>query len=147
MSATTERPASLAIDDVAVGDALPELAVEVTATMVIGAAIASRDFEPVHHDRDAARAAGLPDIFLNILTTNGLVVRLVTDWAGPEAIVRKSDIRLGVPHCAGQRLTLTGEVAAVELDRRLVTVAVRGRNDGGEHVTGIVEVDLPGGDG
>jgi len=146
MSATTERPASLAIDDVAVGDTLPELAIDVTATMVIGAAIASRDFEPVHHDRDAAQAAGLPDVFLNILTTNGLVVRLVTDWAGPEAIIRKSAVRLGVPHCAGGRLRLTGEVTAVDAASGLVIVAVRGSNRDGDHVTGTVDVDLPAGD-
>jgi acyl dehydratase len=128
---------------VAVGDELGELAVEVTAGVIIGAALASRDFEPVHHDRDAAQASGLPDIFLNILATNGFVVRYVTDWAGPEAIVQRSDIRLGVPHVAGETLRLTGTVT--RRDGAIVDVAVRGRNTTGDHVTGTVTVDLGAG--
>lgn len=126
---------------VEVGDVLPDLTVDVTATFVISSALASRDFEPVHHDRRAVEEAGMRDVFLNILTTNGLVVRLVTDWAGPDAVVRRSTIRLGVPCYAGDTLALTGEVAAV--DGRHVTVAVRGTCSLGDHVTGSVEVDLP----
>ena len=125
-----------------VGDTLPEVAVDVTATFIVGAALASRDFEPVHHDRAAANASGLPDIFINILASNGLVVKYVTDWAGPDAIVRRSSVRLGVPHYAGDTLRITGEVAAVHDDGN-VDVAVRGRNQTGDHVSGTVTVNLP----
>jgi acyl dehydratase len=125
-----------------VGDSLPEVAVDVTATLIVSAALASRDFEPVHHDRAAANAAGMPDIFINILASNGLVVKYVTDWAGPEAIVRRSSIRLGVPHLARETLRITGEVAAVR-DGGDVDVDVRGRNTMGDHVSGTVTVNLP----
>ena len=128
---------------VAVGDALPETPLEISATFIVSAALASRDFEPVHHDRAAANASGMQDVFLNILASNGLVVRYVTDWTGPDAIVRKSSIRLGVPHFAGETLTLTGSVAAVH-DSGDVEIAVRGTNLRGEHVTGTVTVNLPG---
>ena len=60
----------------------------VTPTVVVSTAIATRDFYPVHHDRDFAVRSGSRDIFLNILTSTGLVARYVTDWAGPEAAVR-----------------------------------------------------------
>jgi hypothetical protein len=127
--------------DIGEGTALPELALDISATVIIGAALASRDFERVHHDRAFAQASGMPDIFLNILATNGFVVRYVTDWAGPDAIVKQSSIRLGVPHYAGQTLTLTGTVMAVRDDGD-VEIAVRGRNATGDHVTGTVTVNL-----
>ncbi len=125
----------------AVGDALPELQLDITPTVVIAAALASRDFERVHHDRDAAQAAGMPDIFLNILATNGFVVRYVTDWTGPDAEVKQSSIDLGVPHYAGDTLRFTGTVAEVRDDGDL-DIAVEGTNSLGQHVTGRVTVNL-----
>lgn len=124
-----------------VGERLPELSVELTPTFIIGAALASRDFEEVHHDRDIARERGSEDIFLNILATQGLVVRLVTDWAGAGAVVRHSSVRLGVPAYAGDRLTLTGEVTDVA--DGVVGVSVRGQVARGDHVTGSVQVEVP----
>ena len=92
-------------------DMLPELAVPLTTTTVVTTALATRDFTAVHHDRAAARAQGSADIFLNILTSMGLTQRFVTDWAGPRALVRAIDVRLGAPAYAGDTLTLTGRVA------------------------------------
>ena len=95
---------------VTTGTVLPELVIDVTPTFVISTAIATRDFQDVHHDRDKAVARGGKDIFINILTTTGLVQRYVTDWAGPDALVRKVDIRLGVPCYAGDTLAISGRV-------------------------------------
>jgi acyl dehydratase len=92
------------------GAVLPELVIDVTPTFVIAVAIATRDFQDVHHDRDRAVERGGKDIFVNILTTTGLVQRYVTDWAGPQAIVRQIAIRLGVPCHAGDKLTFSGRV-------------------------------------
>ena len=139
MTNTATRGAS--VEDLAVGDALPELVLEISASVVIGAALASRDFERVHHDRSYAQDSGMRDIFLNILATNGLVVRYVTDWAGPAAIVKQSSIRLGVPHYAGDTLTFSGTVADVRDDGD-VDITVRGRNAIGDHATGTVTVNL-----
>ncbi len=127
-------------------DVLPELAVPLTTTMVVTTAIATRDFTPVHHDRAAARAQGAPDIFLNILTTMGLVQRFVTDWAGPGAIVRSIAVRLGAPAYAGDTLTLAGWVTDRGADGS-VAIGVRGVCGLGDHVTGAVRLDLPGGGG
>lgn len=123
----------------AVGTALPPLDLEITPTVVISAALASRDFERVHHDRNFAQASGMKDIFLNILATNGFVIRYVTDWAGPEAVVKQSSIRLGVPHYAGETLKLRGTVEAVS-EEGDVSVAVTGSNSIGDHVTGTVTI-------
>ncbi len=125
-----------------IGEAgLGELAIDVTPTFVISTALATRDFQDVHHDRDRAVARGSRDIFLNILTTTGLVQRYVTDWAGPAAVLRRIAIRLGVPCYAGDTLTLTGRVTGRAGDE--CTVEVVGRNSLGDHVTGVVEVILP----
>ena len=120
----------------AVGEQLPPLEVPLTRTLIVATAIASRDYQDVHHDPSLAVERGSPDIFMNILTTNGFVGRFVTDWAGPKARLKKVAIRLGAPNYPGDTMTLTGEVTAVEGDE--VTVKVVGSNSLGDHVTGTV---------
>ncbi|MGI6874613.1 MaoC family dehydratase [Amycolatopsis sp. 3B14] len=124
----------------AAGTELPELVFDVTPTFVISTALATRDFQDVHHDRDAAVARGSKDIFLNILTDTGLVQRFVTGWAGPDALVRSIKIKLGVPCYAGDRLVFTGRVASVE--GRVAVVEVTGTGQLGAHVSGTVTVEL-----
>jgi acyl dehydratase len=127
------------------GEQLPDLNLDVTATVVVAGAIASRDFMPVHHDRDYAQAQGAPDLFMNILTSNGYVARFVTDWAGPQARLQRIAIRLGAPCVPGHVLRFTGHVESdqIEGDQRLVTVRMRAANTFGDHVTGTVTLDLP----
>jgi uncharacterized OB-fold protein/acyl dehydratase len=118
--------------------ALPELTLDVTPTRIVSTAIATRDFYPVHHDRDFAVRGGNKDIFLNILTTTGLVQRYVTDWAGPEALVRSVSIRLGVPCYAGDTLTFSGQVTGTDGAAQIVSVI--GACSLGNHVTGTVRL-------
>jgi acyl dehydratase len=129
------------LSSVSVGDALPDLPIEITTSLVVGGAIASRDFTPVHHDRAAAQAAGMQDVFMNILTTNGLVGRFVTDWAGPNASVKNVAIKLGTPNLPGDNMTFSGKITSIEDDE--VTIEVAGKNSWGNHVTGTVRVALP----
>jgi len=136
------NPRTLQAGEVTPGDELPVLDVPVTATSIVAGAIASRDYQDVHHDRDLAVARGSKDIFMNILTTNGYVGRYVTDWAGPEALVRSIDIRLGAPNYPGDSMRMSGQVAEVESG--VVTVSVRGANSLGDHVSGTVVLELPG---
>ena len=115
-----------------VGTKLPELSIYGDPTFIVSTAIATRDYQDVHHDRDKAQAKGSKDIFVNILTDTGLVGRYVTDWAGPKAIVKSIKLRLGVPWYAYDTITFRGEVTAVEGD--LVTLKVVGTNSLGDHV-------------
>ncbi len=128
--------------DCAVGTELPSLTIEATPTFVVSTALATRDFQDVHHDRDAAVRRGSKDVFLNILTDTGLVQRFVTDWAGPEAFVRSIKIRLGVPCYAYDTLTFTGRVT--ERDGDDVVISVSGVDSLGEHVVGTVAITLGG---
>jgi acyl dehydratase len=126
-----------------VGETLPPLAIPLTRTLIVATAIASRDYQDVHHDPDLAKKRGSPDIFMNILTTNGFVGRYVTDWTGPEARIRKLDIRLGAPNYPGDTMTLEGSVTAKDENAGTVEISLRGRNRLGDHVTGKVLVVLP----
>ncbi|MFD5902051.1 MaoC family dehydratase [Streptomyces microflavus] len=146
-----------------VGDELPPLEIPVTRTLIVAGAIASRDYQDVHHDAELAREKGSPDIFMNILTTNGLVGRYITDHFGSAAVLRKVAIRLGAPNYPGDVLRLTGRIVAlgdvaledvalgdVALEgenRSLIEVAVVGDNGIGRHVTGKVTVAITEGGG
>jgi acyl dehydratase len=134
---------------VKVGDELPPLVIDVTATVIVAGAIASRDFMPVHHDRDYAQAQGAPDTFMNILSDTGYCSRFLTDWAGPDARIRRLAIRLGVPVHPGHTLTYTGRVTGVrdDGDETVVDVAFTAVDELGEHVGGTAEVGLPRGAG
>lgn len=117
---------------VTVGTTLAELKIYGDPTFIVSTAIATRDYQDVHHDRDKAQAKGSKDIFVNILTDTGLVGRYVTDWAGPNAVVTSIKLRLGVPWYAYDTITFTGEVTAVDGDH--VTLKVVGANSLGNHV-------------
>ena len=134
---------TLALKDVSVGTALPELPIPITTTMIVAGALASRDFTALHHDRSAAQAGGMQDVFMNILTTNGLVGRYVTDWAGPDAVLRRVAIKLGAPNLPGDTMKLSGTVRAKDEDAGVVEIQIAGSNTWGDHVTGTVVVALP----
>jgi acyl dehydratase len=123
---------------------LPTLVLNMTATRIVAGAIASRDFMPVHHDRAYANAQGAPDIFMNILSSTGHCSRYLTDWAGPETMIKKLAIRLGVPVFPGSTLTFTGRVVSESEDagQRIVEVEFQAANDLGHHLTGTATLDL-----
>jgi acyl dehydratase len=140
---------SLRWSDVRVGDALAAMTVDVTATIIVATAVATRDFMPVHHDRDYANQQGAPDIFMNILSDTGFCSRFLTDWAGADAFVTKLAIRLGVPVFPGTTLVYTGSVTAVargegdRADEGYADVEFRATTGLGEHLTGTATVSLP----
>jgi hypothetical protein len=125
-----------------VGTVLPELTIYGDPTFIVSTAIATRDYQDVHHDRDKAQAKGSKDIFVNILTDTGLVQRFLTDWAGPTAMVRSIGLRLGVPWYAYDTVTFRGEVTAVSGD--VVTVRVTGSNSLGDHVIATATLSFGG---
>jgi acyl dehydratase len=134
---------SVSFDAIADGDALPPLVIAVTPSLIVAGAMASGDFEVVHHDKQAAQERGTPDIFMNILTTNGYVQRYVNAWAG-NGRIRSIELRLGVPNLAGEVMKLSGRVnrKLEEGGERILEIAVRGANSVGEHVTAMVRLAL-----
>ncbi len=147
--ATTTRK-TLLWADIEVGDEPTPLEIPITTTMIVAGAIASRDFMPVHHDRDYANKQGSPNLFMNILTSNGYCVRFLTDWAGPEAMVKKLSIRLGVPCFPDDPLCFTGSVTGKTPGHdgeNFVEVTFKASNSLGDHVSGTAVLSLLDGAG
>jgi hypothetical protein len=157
MSASPEagslpRTVTRRFEDVEVGEALPELPIPLTRTLIVSTALASRDYQDVHHDSVLAADRGSKDIFMNILSTNGIVGRYVTDWSGPGGVLTDVKIRLGAPNYPDDTMTLTGSVTAKDDavgpdGRGGVEVTLRGANGLGDHVTGTVSLRLPAAEG
>jgi uncharacterized OB-fold protein/acyl dehydratase len=139
----SRRETTALVGEVATGVALPPWVLPVTPTRIVAGALATRDFQDVHHDRNLAVAKGSKDIFFNINTSIGLMQRYVTDWAGPEALVRALRVRLGAPAHPGSLLRFAGQVAEVDAATGRVVLSVEGVNDLGPHVSGTVELELP----
>jgi uncharacterized OB-fold protein/acyl dehydratase len=139
------RIATRTFDEVEAGDKLPLCAIPLTPTLIVSAAIASRDYQAVHHDRDDAQNKGSKDIFMNILTSSGLSGRYISDWAGPDAVFKNLKLRLGAPNYPYDIMTLSGSVAKKEIvdDEGIVTIAYQGLNSLGAHVTGTADIALP----
>jgi acyl dehydratase len=154
MTTAKTRTSTLQWSDIEVGDEVTPLEIPITTTMIVAGAIASRDFMPVHHDRDYANKQGSPNLFMNILTSNGYCVRFLTDWAGPEAMVTKLSIRLGVPCFPDDPLRFTGNVTGKTrgsqqgaTDENFVEVAFKASNSLGDHVSGTAVLSLLDGAG
>ncbi len=136
---------ALAYNDVRPGDQLPPYSRQMTTTAVIAAAVASRDFAPVHHDLRAARGAGVRDIFVNYLTTGGIAAKWLTDWSRPGGGLRRLKLKLMAPCCAGDSLSLTGTVQQRRVAGReaLVEVAFSMMVEEGTHCRGEAAILLP----
>ena len=135
---------TLTLAEVKIGDKLEALDIDITNGLVVCGALATRDFEPVHHDKKVAQATGLPDVFMNILTSQGLMTRYATDWSGPEAVVKSIDLKLGAPNIPGMVMTMTGEISAIDEASGVVDIDVLGENNiWGMHMQGTVQLALP----
>ncbi|WP_269782562.1 MaoC family dehydratase [Nocardioides sp. R-C-SC26] len=121
-----------------VGQELPAWELPITPTLVVSTAIATRDFQDVHHDRDIAQAAGSKDIFMNILTSTALCQRYVEDTLGHDLELQGISIRLGAPAYPYDTLRFTGLVESIE--DGVATLKVTGAVSLGAHVIGTVRV-------
>ncbi|MEE3239739.1 MAG: MaoC/PaaZ C-terminal domain-containing protein [Pseudomonadota bacterium] len=130
--------------DVNIGDKIPDLVIPITASLISCAALATRDFEPCHHDKTVAQGMGLPDVFMNILTSQALMARFVTDWSGPEAVMKALKVKLGAPNVPGMTMTVSGEIVEKNDNEKSIKVDVTGENNvWGMHMTGSVQIALP----
>jgi uncharacterized OB-fold protein/acyl dehydratase len=137
------RTDTLTATEVGEGHELPVWVLPVTPTRIVAGALATRDFQDVHHDRDLAHKKGSADIFFNINTSMGFMQRYVTDWAGPEAVITSLRVKLGAPAYPYNPLTFTGSVRAIDHTTGRAVVEVAATNKLGRHIAGTVELELP----
>ncbi len=147
---SNQQPGFVNVDvfSISCGDRLPETYIPITHKLIVGGAIASQDFIPVHHNLPAAKAAGMPDIFMNILTTSGLLARYLSDWAGSGSRLKQLQFSLLAPNFPDDTMVMEGEISAIELlaSGAEVRVNFAGRNGLGYHTKGSAVVILPGAD-
>ena len=117
---------------------LPIWELPLTPTLIVSTALATRDFQDVHHDRDLAIGHGSKDILMNILTTPGVVQRYVTDWAGPKTQILSCALRLGAPAYPYDTMRFTGTLVS-EVDG-VTTIDVTGQVSVGTHVNARLEI-------
>ncbi len=130
-------------EDIQTGDTLESLTVPITVALITGGGIATRDYFPGHHDLEAARALGSPHIFMNILTTNGLIQRFIDAWCGPAGHMLDLKIKLGAPNYPGDKMVISGAITDKRDADRSVEVTLKGINSMGPHVNGTVRVRFP----
>ena len=103
--------------DVTVGEQLPELVYDVTATTVVLGALATRDWRPMHHDHDfAVNRNGTQDIFLNTPNQAAWFERYVTDWTGPKGRLGRMKFRMRGSVFPGDTMVMRATVESVETD-------------------------------
>ncbi len=108
--------ANLTASDVSGGDTLPALSVEVSATTVVLGALASRDYRPMHHDKDFANNQGVSNIFLNTPNQAAWFERYLTDWTGPLGRVGRLKFKMRDSVVPGDTMIFNATVASVEND-------------------------------
>ena len=143
---TALQPQRLLVD-VAVGDELPALDYEVTATTVVLGALATRDWRPMHHDKDfAVHRNGTRDIFLNTPNQAAWFERYLTDWSGPHGRLARVTFRMKGSVFPGDTMSLQGVVESTEVDAvdcGFASVAVTLSVDGDVKTTCAARLALP----
>jgi acyl dehydratase len=107
----------LLFGEVAAGDRLPDLAYDVSATTIVLGALASRDWRPMHHDKDfAVDRNGTQDIFLNTPNQAAWFERYLTDWTGPHGRLGRMTFRMHGSVFPGDTMVFTAVVDEVTVD-------------------------------
>ena len=134
----------IAFNQLSEDQALPELVIPITHKLIVSGAAASQDFIDGHHNAAAARAAAMPDIFMNILTTSGLTARYLTDWAGPASRLKSLKFKLMAPNVPGDTMIMQGRISHLEQSagEQCVSVDFAGKNGLGFHLTGSATLAL-----
>lgn len=105
-------------DQIKPGEQIPAVAFDVSATTVVLGALATRDFRPMHHDKDFAIHQGVKDIFLNTPNQAAWFERALTDWTGPLGRLGRMKFKMKKSVCPGDKMEIGGTVTKVEKDEK-----------------------------
>lgn len=123
-----------AISTVKVGDQLEPLSRTVTQDQIDAYAEASGDHNPIHVDAEFAISVGLPGAIAHGLLEMGILAEALARWAGGVDHVQSLEVRFSKPLVAGDTITCTGTVTAVDEAEALATLDVEATSNRGERV-------------
>jgi acyl dehydratase len=119
---------------VAPGDSVGERVIALTRGDLVRYAGASGDFNPIHWNERAARAAGLPGVIAHGMVVMGAAIQLVVDWAGDPGAVLDYAVRFSrpvrVPDPGAAAVTVRGVVTKVDKEAGTATVSLTVTADG-----------------
>ncbi|MEH6592565.1 MAG: hypothetical protein V7746_20025 [Halioglobus sp.] len=137
--------ADINVSDISVGDELPPIAIPITLQRLVMEAGANRDMSLIHHDGGVARATGAPDAFANTYFLMGMFERLMRDWAGPTARIRKiGPLRMMVFNAVGDTVSFKGLVESIDEGAGTVSLDMWVESDRGKTVTAKAVLELRG---
>src|SRR5210317_401462 len=124
------------LSDIAAGAELPAIAIPITLQRLVMEAGANRDLSLIHHDTKVARATGAPDAFANTFFLMGMFERLMREWAGPAARIRKiGPLRMMIFNAVGDSVYFKGTVESVDAAAGTVTLDLWVESERGKTVT------------
>jgi acyl dehydratase len=112
----TRVVAERAIEDVSVGEEIPPFGVPLTLQRLVMEAAANRDFTPLHHDREDARATGAPDAYANTMFIQAILEAALRSWMGVRGWLAELDIQMVAFNLVGTVVTAHGRVTDVNDD-------------------------------
>lgn len=140
--------ASRRFEDVTPGEALPEIAFDMTLPALVMYGAATWDFHRLHYDAEFAQAVGMRAPVMDGQMAGGLLARQLMQWGGADAFVRRLSFRLRTPVFVGERILLRGSVTSLDELRGLALCRMDiAKPDGAEVVrdaTGAVELPRRG---
>jgi acyl dehydratase len=115
-SVTGVEVPSLWFEDVAVGDALPDLVKEPDTRQLAMYAGASQDFVPIHYDQNVAQAAGHPMVIIHGALKSAWLAELVTGWIGWSGRLLELDVSYRAIDFPGTTATCIGKVTETKIE-------------------------------
>ncbi len=121
-----DRLRSLTWEEVSEGDDVPAVIFPLDTVRLVLLAAVCRDFDPQHFDQAYAEHIGNPGPNMNSSCHGGILSRMLTDWAGPAAKVRRLKFNVSQMAIPGDTLCATGKVTKKYEDsgQHMVDIAV-----------------------
>jgi len=123
-----------ALSSLRAGEDLDPLTRTVDQAQIDAYAEASGDFNPIHVNPDFALAVGLPGTIAHGLLEMGILADAISRWAGGSQTLQSLECRFSKPLVAGDGITCTGKVVAVDDGEKTATLEVEATSSRGERV-------------
>ncbi|HEY3604630.1 MAG TPA: hypothetical protein VGL04_08140 [Sporichthyaceae bacterium] len=134
-----------AFEAISAGDELPTFSLALTLQRLVMEAGVNRDFAPIHHDPQVARATGAAEPFANVMLIQALLEATLRAWMGLDGRLRALNLTMRSFAAAGATMTGHARVIATRADDTggLVDLEVWTESAGARAAVGTATVWLP----